>query len=185
MEKINQIEKLIADLESGKITCREIMEQTLQNIKQYDKVLDCYISVNHEKMLLEQADAADKRCKEGKALSKIDGVPVAIKDNITVQGLPTTCGSRILEGYNSPYESTAADALRKAGAIIVGKTNMDEFAMGSTSETSAYHKTRNPYDAQRVPGGSSGGSASAVAAGLAPFALGSDTGGSIRQPAAF
>ena len=185
MEKINHIEKLIADLESGKITCRKILEETLQNIKQYDNVLDCYISLNDEKNLLEEADAADKRRKDGKALSKIDGLPVAIKDNITVQGLPTTCGSRILEGYNSPYEATAALALRKAGAIIVGKTNMDEFAMGSTSETSAYHKTRNPYDAQRVPGGSSGGSASAVAAGLAPFALGSDTGGSIRQPAAF
>ena len=184
MEKINHIEKLIADLESGKITCRKILEETLQNIKQYDNVLDCYISLNDEKNLLEEADAADKRRKEGKALSKIDGLPVAIKDNITVQGLPTTCGSRILEGYNSPYEATAALALRKAGAIIVGKTNMDEFAMGSSNETSFFGPVENPIASDRIPGGSSGGSAVAVASGCVAASLGSDTGGSIRQPAA-
>ncbi len=153
---------------------------------QYDAVdagptgLNAFLSVDREGSL-----AAARSMATSADTADLAGVPVAIKDNLTTLTLPTTCGSRMLEGYVSPYEATAVRKLRDAGAIVIGKTNMDEFAMGSSTENSAYGPTQNPVDRSRVPGGSSGGSAAAVAAGVVRLALGSETGGSVRQPAAF
>ena len=158
---------------------KEVLESFYERFSQREEKVKAYITPLYEEALKE-AERMD--LSEDKPLL---GIPVAIKDNINVKGYPTTCASKILQGYISPYDATVIERLRRAGALIVGKTNMDEFAMGSSTEYSAFFKTRNPWDLERVPGGSSGGSAVAVAVRSAPLSLGSDTGGSIRQPASF
>ena len=166
------------------LSSRKITEAYLARIQEVESQIGGYITVDEEGAL-RQADEADRARMSGNALSPLHGIPVALKDNICVEGLPTTCASKMLESFVPPYSATAWEKLRAAGCVLLGKTNLDEFAMGSTTENSAFHPTRNPRDLTCVPGGSSGGSAAVVAAEESPFSLGSDTGGSIRQPAAF
>ena len=168
---------------AGETSAREVVEHHLGAIDRYDGELHAFVTVLHDAARAE-ADALDRRVAAGDDPGPLTGVPVALKDNMCTRGVPTTCSSRILDGWLPPYDATVVERLRAAGAVVIGKTNLDEFAMGSSTENSAFGPTRNPYDLDRVPGGSSGGSAAAVAAGLVPVALGSDTGGSIRQPAA-
>ncbi len=170
-------------LRRRKVTPSTLLEGYLDRIAAADSTLHAYLYVDVDAARAE-ARRWDEHYARGDELPALAGIPIAVKDLICTRGIPTTCGSRILEGWRPPYDATAMVRLRRAGAILLGKTNMDEFAMGSSTENSAYGPTRNPWDRARVPGGSSGGSAAAVAAGLAPWALGTDTGGSIRQPAA-
>jgi aspartyl-tRNA(Asn)/glutamyl-tRNA(Gln) amidotransferase subunit A len=164
------------------VSALELTDAVLDRIRAVDPKLRAYITVTDDEARRRAAEADERRARGETA--PLLGVPVAIKDNMCTRGVPTTCGSRMLEGFVPPYDAHAVERLRDAGAVMVGKTNMDEFAMGSSVEHSAFFETHNPWSLERVPGGSSGGSAAAVAAGAATAALGSDTGGSIRQPAA-
>ncbi len=167
---------------SGEVSSREVTQAHLDQIERVDGAINAFLYVDAEGALA-QAELADKARGNGSS-SALNGVPLALKDVLTQKGIPTTCGSKILEGWRPPYDATVVTKLKNAGVVILGKTNMDEFAMGSSTENSAYGPTRNPWDVQRIPGGSGGGSAAALAAFEAPLAIGTDTGGSIRQPAA-
>ena len=171
-------------MQRGDLTSREVTQAYLDRIHQVEGKVQAYISLNEEEAL-RQADECDKKRQQGEKVSPLCGIPVAVKDNICVKGGKTTCASKMLADFVSPYSATVWEKLQAAGCVLLGKTNLDEFAMGSSTENSAFHPTHNPRDLSRVPGGSSGGSAACVAADEAPFSLGSDTGGSIRQPAAF
>ena len=171
-------------IESGERKASAIAEASFEKIKARDPQIHAYLSTSRERAL-EQASRIDDLAAKGKPLPVLAGVPVGIKDVLTIEGLQATAGSKILEGYRAPYTATAVQKLEAAGAVVLGKLNCDEFAMGSSNENSAYGLVHNPHALDRVPGGSSGGSAAAVAAGMAVATLGTDTGGSIRQPASF
>ena len=176
--------ELAAAIKEGKVTAVEAVKESLERIEEKESLYHCYVTIDKEAALA-QAESVQAKIEAGEISSLLAGVPVAIKDNMCTEGMLTTCSSKILGNFVPAYSAEAVLNLQKAGAVILGKTNMDEFAMGSTTETSAFGVTKNPWNPEHVPGGSSGGSAAAVAAGECFYALGSDTGGSIRQPASF
>ena len=168
----------------GKLTAEQIIQFYLNRIDELNPTLNAFLEVFHDKAL-KKARELDQKKAQKKPLGKLAAIPIAIKDNIHIKGEKTTCASKMMENYRAPFDATVVELLQQQDAILIGKTNLDEFAMGSSNENSAFEKVKNPWDLNCVPGGSSGGSAAAVAARLCPIALGSDTGGSIRQPAAF
>ncbi|MEJ7744861.1 MAG: Asp-tRNA(Asn)/Glu-tRNA(Gln) amidotransferase subunit GatA [Nocardioidaceae bacterium] len=174
---------LVESLRAGDVTSVEITQAHLDRIADVDPAVHAFLHVDSEGALTQAADADQRRAADD-AVSPLLGVPIAVKDIVATRGVPTTCGSRILEGWRPPYDATLVTSLRRAGMPMLGKTNMDEFAMGSSTEHSAFGPTRNPWDLDRIPGGSGGGSSAAVAAFESPLAIGTDTGGSIRQPGA-
>ena len=176
--------ELSAAIKQGKVTAVDAMAAVLSRIDERERDINAYVTMDREQAL-KAAAAVQEKIEKGELNGVLAGVPVAVKDNLCTEGMRTTCSSKILENFVPTFSAEAVVNLEKAGAVVIGKTNMDEFAMGSTTETSAYGVTRNPWNTDHVPGGSSGGSAAAVAAGECYFALGSDTGGSIRQPASF
>src|SRR3989344_5667449 len=178
------IKSLHQGLREKQFSAVEVSEAHLKQIEEKDKSLEAYLSVDREGAL-SAARGVDELIKRGEPIGSLAGIPLAIKDNILIEGGPATAGSKILKDYTAAYDATVIEKLKRENAVFLGKTNLDEFAMGSSTENSGYQITKNPHDISRVPGGSSGGAAVAVAAGRAAGALGSDTGGSIRQPASF
>ncbi len=176
--------ELITQLQNGDVTAVEITQSFLDQIQSKNDALNIFLHIDKENALQQAADVDAKRTA-GKPLGQLAGIPIALKDIICTAGTPTTCGSKMLKPYVPPYDAHIVTELKNADAVIVGKVNMDEFAMGSSTENSAYGASRNPWNSEHSPGGSSGGSAAAVAAGMSPLSIGTDTGGSIRQPAAF
>jgi len=184
VEKPRTLAELRAEIASGRTKAANLAASYYDRIAKINPRLNVYLSLTKERALA-QADRVDQAAAKGDSLGELAGVPVGIKDVLVMTGAPATAGSKILEGYRPPYDATAVSKLEAAGAVLLGKINCDEFAMGSSNENSAYGPVRNPVDTERVPGGSSGGSAAAVAANMAVATLGTDTGGSIRQPASF
>jgi len=180
---IRSVQELAGQIRAGQVSATETVQACLKRISQVDPELGAFLHVDPQGAL-ETAGKIDEELKSGRSPGPLAGVPVALKDNISTSGIPTTCASRILEGYVPPFDATVVRRLKEAGAVILGKTNLDEFAMGNSTRSSAFRVTKNPWNTSRIPGGSSGGSAVAVSAGMVPVALGSDTGGSVRQPAA-
>ena len=171
-------------IKNKEVTIKEVLDSVYSRIDEKEPEVDAYLALTRESAY-KKAEELQTKLDNGEDIGVLGGVPIAIKDNICIKGVKTTCGSRMLENYEPIYDATVIEKLEEAGAIVLGKTNMDEFAMGSSTETSYFKKTKNPWNLSRVPGGSSGGSAAAVSADMAYAALGSDTGGSIRQPASY
>lgn len=178
------IEPIHKNLQNGKITCRKITEEYFEKIEKEDKDHKIYLTLNKEQAL-SQADSVDKKIKNGKKINLLEGIPASIKDVLATKNLRTTAASKVLENYTPPYDATVVSNLRNEGTVVLGKTNCDEFAMGGSGENSAYGICPNPLDTERVPGGSSSGSAVAVAKDLCVYSIGTDTGGSVRLPASF
>ncbi len=179
------VHELAEKLENKEITREEIVQAYLDRIEEKEKDVESFITKTDKEKVLKQVRKIEEDIKKGNITNELAGIPIGIKDNICTKGEKTTCASKMLENFVAPYDATVTEKLNNENLISLGKLNMDEFAMGGSTEHSYFKKTRNPWNLNKVPGGSSGGSAAAVAAGLVPWALGSDTGGSIREPASF